>query len=418
MRIRTILNKVYKHKSFVYTNERLETINNKDSLIVDVEPRKNSRPICSVCGKPGSIYDHQEKARLFEFIPIWGMVVYLCYQMRRVNCKTCGVKVEQVPWSEGKSELTTAYRIFLAQWARRLSWKEVAEVFQTSWKKVFGSVRYVVEYGLKNRVLSDIKAIGIDEVHFGKGQQYLTVVYQLDEGCRRLLYVGKQRTAKTLLKFFRQLDKSCITGIQYVCSDMWKAYQKVIRKKLPHALHILDRFHIVALLNKAVDEVRRSEAKTLKDKGYEPVLKNSKYVFLKNPENLTEKQEVKLDELLQYDLKSVRAYMHKESFQAFWGYKTPYWAERYLNLWCNKVMRSKLEPLKKFVKTVRRHQPIMMNWFKAKGAYSSGAVEGLNRKINLVTRKAYGFKSYEVLEIALFHTMGGLPEPKLTHRFC
>jgi transposase len=418
MRVRTILNHVYKHKSFVYTNERLDTVDGKDCLIVDVEPRKNSRPLCSGCGKPGGIYDHQPTARLFEFIPLWGIAVFLCYQMRRVNCKTCGVKVERVPWAKGKNQLTIAYQIFLAQWARRLSWKEVANVFNTSWQKVFASVRYVVEYGLKNRVLSDIIAIGIDEIQFGKGYDYLTVVYQLDAHCRRLLYVGQKRTAKTLLRFFRLLDKSSIEGIQYVCTDMWQAYQKVVRKKLPHALHILDRFHIVALLNKAVDEVRRAESKTLKEKGYEPVLKNSKYVFLKNPENLTEKQEAKLNELIQYDLKSVRAYMHKESFQAFWEYKSPYWAEQYLKLWCNRVMRSKLDPLKKFVKTVRRHQPIMMNWFKAKKAYSSGAVEGLNRKINLVTRKAYGFKSYEVLEIALFHTMGGLPEPKLTHRFC
>jgi transposase len=418
MRVRTILNHVYKHKSFVYTNERLDTVDGKDCLIVDVEPRKNSRPLCSGCGKPGGIYDHQPTARLFEFIPLWGIAVFLCYQMRRVNCKTCGVKVERVPWAKGKNQLTIAYQIFLAQWARRLSWKEVANVFNTSWQKVFASVRYAVEYVLKNRVLPDIIAIGIDEIQFGKGHDYLTVVYQLDAHCRRLLYVGQKRTAKTLLRFFRLLDKSSIEGIQYVCTDMWQAYQKVVRKKLPHALHILDRFHIVALLNKAVDEVRRAESKTLKEKGYEPVLKNSKYVFLKNPENLTEKQEAKLNELIQYDLKSVRAYMHKESFQAFWEYKSPYWAEQYLKLWCNRVMRSKLDPLKKFVKTVRRHQPIMMNWFKAKKAYSSGAVEGLNRKINLVTRKAYGFKSYEVLEIALFHTMGGLPEPKLTHRFC
>ena len=129
MRIRTILNKVYKHKSFVYTNERLETIDGRDCLVIDVEPRKNSKPICSGCGISGSIYDHQSQARRFEFIPMWGIVVYLCYQMRRVTCKACGVKVEQVPWAEGKNQLTTAYQIFLAQWARRLSWKEVADVF-------------------------------------------------------------------------------------------------------------------------------------------------------------------------------------------------------------------------------------------------------------------------------------------------
>ena len=121
--------------------------------------------------------------------------------------------------------------------------------------------------------------------------------------------------------------------------------------------------------------------------------------------------------MLEYDLKSVRAYQLKESFQFFWTYTSPYWAEWYLEKWCARAMRSRLDPIKGFVKTIRRHQPLIMNDFKAKKAYSSGVVEGLNRKVNLVTRRAFGFRSYEVLKIALFHTMGNLPEPELTHRF-
>ena len=140
--------------------------------------------------------------------------------------------------------------------------------------------------------------------------------------------------------------------------------------------------------------------------------------LLKNPENLTDKQANKLDDVLQHDLKSVRAYLLKESFQAFWQYTYPARAEQYLKLWCTRAMRSQLKPMKKFVKTVRKHESLMMNWFKAKKSYSSGVVEGLNRKINLVTRKSYGFKSFDVLKIALFHTMGALPEPEMTHRFC
>jgi len=214
------------------------------------------------------------------------------------------------------------------------------------------------------------------------------------------------------------IGKDASLKIKYVCSDMWPAYLKVIKKKAPNALNILDRFHIVAKLNDAVNAVRVEEVKTLAKKGYEPILKDSKYCFLKREENLTEKQKNKLGDLLQYDLKTVRAHLLKESFNAFWQYSSTYWAERYLNLWCTRAMRSKLDPIKKFVRTVRKHQPLMMNWFKAKKAYSSGAVEGLNRKINLVTRKAYGYKSYEVMKIALFHTMGALPEPEITHRFC
>lgn len=418
MRIRTLLNRVYKLKHFVYESERFDCIDGKDCLVVDISARRNSKPVCSGCNQRGRIYDHQSKARYFEFIPLWGITVFFCYVMRRVDCRRCGVKIESLPWCDGKNHLSTPYRIFLARWARRLSWKEVADVFGSSWDKVYRSVAYVVEYGLKNRVLSGIEAIGIDEIHFGKGQSYLTVVYQLDEGKKRLLYTAEQRTVKSLLGFFRVLGKENTGSIKYVCSDMWKPYLKVIRKKLPEVLHILDRFHIVAHLSNAVNDVRVAEAKKMKADGYEDILKNSKYCFLKNPENLTEAQNVKLKDLLKYDLKSVRAYQLKESFNGFWEYKSVYWAERYLTWWCARAMRSKLDPIKKFVGMVRRHQPLMMNWFKAKKAYSSGTVEGLNRKINLVTRKSYGFRSYDVLKMALFHTMGALPEPEMAHRFC
>lgn len=206
--------------------------------------------------------------------------------------------------------------------------------------------------------------------------------------------------------------------LQFICSDMWKPYLKVIRKKAPLALNILDRFHIVKKITEAVNKVRVEEVKRLRREGYEEdVLKNTKYCFLKNPENLTEKQKLKLDDVLQYNLKTVRAYLLKESFQLFWNYKSAFWAEWYLKKWCNRAMRSKLDPIKDFVKTIRRHQPLILNWFKAKKQYSSGVVEGLNRKVNLVTRKSYGFRSYEVLKIALFHTTGSLPEPSLKHTF-
>ena len=418
MRIRTLLNNCHNLKSFVYKSENLESIDGKLSLVVEIEPRKNGQATCSDCGKKAPGYDRTSQTRLFEFIPIWGYPVFFRYRKRRVNCPTCGIRVEQVPWSDGKQRLTRVYQQFLAKWATRMSWAEVARSFQTTWDHVYRSVKSVVEYGLSHRRLSGIKAIGVDEIQFGKGHQYLTLVYQLDEGHKRLLHIAPKRTVKSLLSFFRLIGRDGCESIEYVCSDMWKAYLKVIRKKLPNALHILDRFHIVAMLNKAVDEVRRNEAKQLKAQGYESVLDHTKYCFLKNEHNLTDKQALKLKDVLTYDLKSVRAYLLKESFQLFWRYNSPYWANWFLKKWCTRAMRSKLEPIKKFVKTVRRHENLMMNWFKAKKAYSSGTVEGLNRKVNLVTRKAYGYKSYDVMTIALYHTMGQLPVPETTHRFC
>lgn len=348
---------------------------------------------------------------------MWGFLVFLSYQMRRVSCPRCGVKVEKVPWADGKSQMTHVYQIFLARWARMLSWKETAAAFRTTWDNVYVSVRAMVDYGLKHRCLKGITAIGVDEIQWRRGHDYLTLVYQIDEGCRRLLYVAEERTVKSLLGFFRKLGPELSSQIRYVCSDMWKPYLKVIRKKAPQALHILDRFHIVANLGKAINEIRAGEARKMKQNGYEEVLTHTKYCFLKNPENLTEKQKLKLSDVLQYDLKSVKAYLLKEAFQHFWTYRSPYWAEWYLNQWCARAMRSNLDPIKKFVKSLRKHQPLIMNYFKAKKRFSSGVVEGMNRKVNLATRKAYGFRTFNAIETALYHNMGGLPEPETTHEF-
>ncbi len=418
MRIETLLKRAFWIKSFIYEGVSIQRIGRRDAIVVEIRARQNGQPVCSRCGKAGPVYDHMPDYRQFEFIPLWNIPVYFHYRMRRVDCEECGVRVERVPWAEGKSPVTKPFALFLARWAKRLSWKETAKSFCTTWDTVFRSVKQTVEYGLKHRQLDGITAIGVDEMQYGKGHQYLTLVYQINAGIRRLLFVGKERTAKTLLRFFREFGEERSEKLEFVCSDMWKAYIKVIKKKAPDALHILDRFHIVQKLGKAIDKIRAAEVKRLAAEGYdEEVLKHTKYCFLKREENLTEKQKTKLTDVLQYDLKSVRAYLLKESFQLFWNYKSPYWAEWYLNKWCARAMRSRLDPIKDFVRTLRRHQPLIMNWFKAQKQYSSGIVEGLNRKINLVTRKSYGFRNYEVLKIALFLTMGELPEPEFTHRF-
>jgi transposase len=133
---------------------------------------------------------------------------------------------------------------------------------------------------------------------------------------------------------------------------------------------------------------------------------------------LTEKLEVKLNDLLQYNLKSVRAYLLKEDFNGFWEYVSPGWTENFLDRWCTWVMRSKIEPMKKVAKTIRNHKPFILNWFKAKKAFSSGVVEGLNNKAKVTMRTSYGFWTYRCAEIASYHALGNLPTPKLIHRFC
>ncbi len=416
MQLKTILNRVEHFKSFVYGKARWADDTERPTLEIEIEARRNGRPICSGCGRQRPGYDRLPE-RHFEYVPLWGIAVYFVYAMRRVKCPTCGVKVEQVPWCDGKNQLTTTYRWFLAGWAQRLSWKGVAEAFQTTWQNVCRSVEHAVSWGLAHRKLEGVESIGVDEIQYHRGHKYLTLVYQTDENRRRLLWAGKDRTTKTLLRFFHMFGEERSAGLRFVCSDMWKPYLTVIGQKAGEAIHVLDRFHIMAKMNKAIDEVRAAEAKRLEREGYEPVLKHSRWCLLKREENLTEKQVVKLSELLQYNLQSIRSRLMREDFQQFWEYVYPACAGKFLDEWCTRTMRSKIEPMKKVAKTLRRHRDLILNWFLADGTISAGIVEGLNTKAKLTLRKAYGFRTAKAYTIALYHQLGDLPEPEFAHEF-
>ena len=415
MLITQVLNQCHHFPGFVYEPARFSA--DGRGILIPIRPRKRSRATCSGCHRPAAGYDQAHKPRHFEFMGVWGFLVFFVYFMRRVECGQCGIMVEEVPWGLGKHSLTKTYMHFLGHWARKLSWKETAESFHTTWDKVHDSVAYLVAFGLDRRVLGVIRAIGVDEIQYSKGHKYLTLVYQIDAGCVRLLWIGKERTVKSFEKFFAMIGPELAAKIEFVCSDMWKTYLRVIREKCGQALHVLDRFHIVKKLQEAVDNVRSAEARRMASDGYEPILKKSRWCLLKRPENLTKNQKIKLRDLLRYNLQRVRAYLLKEDFDQFWDYVSPAWAGKFLDEWCHQAMRSRIEPLKKVVKMLRAHRPLILNYFRAKKQFSSGIVEGLNNKVKVTMRKSYGFRTFRVTEMALYHSLGKLPEPELTHKF-
>ena len=417
MLIKTLLNKVERFKSFVYDTVQIITIAKKEALVIDIRARKNSKPKCPECGHRCAVYDRQPQ-RLFEYVPIWTFKVYFRYAPRRVSCPKHKVKVEALPWAQGKERMTCSYKVYLSRWARRLSWKETADIFETSWDTVFRAVSFVVEFGLAHRNFDGVTEIGVDEISVFKGHKYLTLVYQLNKGARKLLWCGSERRAKTLLRFFRKFGKQRSAQLKFVCSDMWAPYLKVIAKKAPQALNILDRFHIMRKLNVAIDEIRRNEVNQFKADKQENVLKKGRWLLLKRPENLTEKQTVRLSELFKINLSSIKGYLMREDFQQFWEYHRYSLAGKFLDNWVTRTLQTDLEPMKKVARMLRKHKPLILNWFKANGQLSSGAVEGLNLKAKLTMRKAYGFKTLKCLEIALYHTLGKLPEPEYIHRFC
>lgn len=445
MLIQTILNKVFPLKSFIYkkVDYIAATSSGNPKLNVHLIPRLNSRPICSCCKTKGPCYDTQ-KSREYEFIPFWGISVSLVYSPRRVNCKQCNsVKIEQLPWALGKSKLCNITKLFLAHWAKKMNWKEVATSFGFSWDAVFISVKSIVAYGLKHRSLDGIETIGVDEVKYKKGHKYLTLVYQLDNDSKRLLHIEKDRVTESLNLFFKLLNPERCQNIKVACTDMWKAYLNSIKSNTPKALNILDRFHIKKHLNEGLDKTRKTESQKLlnekkeafkktliktqkskskeatKKKKFNPIheLSYSRWALLKNPNRLTEHQSMKLQELLKTQLQSVKAYLLVGDFEKFWEFTDIDLAREFLTDWISKTMTSKIEPMKEKARMLRKHFELIMNWHLAKGLHSSGVVEGLNAKMKLTVRKHYGFRELEIQKVALYHQLGKLPEPEMTHRF-
>jgi transposase len=359
--------------------------------------------------------------RSWLFVPLWGLQVIFLYAARRVQCAEHGVVVEHLPWSDGKRPITLAMMGFLARWARHLSWRQTARSFQTSWEAVYRSIQWFVEWGLAHRQLADVAAIGIDEIHWGKGKRadnFLTVIYQIDGHCRRLLWIGRRRTQATLRRGLAALGPAVCGGLRCVCSDMWRAYLNVVATKLLQALHVLDRFHITQHLNQAVDQVRRGESGRLRGHPTAAKLKRMRWQLLRRGTRVRGRARQRLHGLLRAQLATGRAWMLKETFRDFWRYRSLTWARAFLQVWCARALRSRLDPMKKVARMLRAHEDLLMNWFRAKGEISAAAVEGLNNKIRVVTRRSYGFRTYQAMEIALYHTLGRLPEPESTHRFC
>jgi transposase len=413
--VTNLLKRVLPLKGFRYAEARWDE-HTGEVIEVELAARRGARARCSCCKLPAPGYDRAAEVRRWQFIGLWGLALFFLYRPRRVECRRCGVRVELLPWATGKLRLCDALRVFLAQWARLLAWQDVALRFQVSWNDVYGAVKWVVRYGLRHRDRSGITALGVDEVCVGKGR-FWSVVYQIDEGMRRLLWIGKDRKAATLQVFFHRLGAARCAQVRFICSDLWKAYLKVIAERLPAALHILDRFHIRQNLSTAIDQIRRAETALLARAGLVPGLKKMRWTLLKHRRNWTGRERRRMRELLTSGLRSVKAFLLAESFEHFWTYTSTTWAGKFLDAWCARVLRTRLEPLKKVARTLREHRRLLLNYFEAKKQFTNSIVEGLNNKLKTTLKRSYGFRTDLARKVALYHALAKLPLPPMTHSF-
>jgi transposase len=389
-----------------------EVSEDESGFIVRLDLRRGRRLPCGTCGTLGRVRERLPE-RSWKHVPLWGIPVRLAYRPARVKCKCCGkIRVEAIPWSTGKSRLTTGLIWLLARWCKLLAWQQVADLYGVSWSTVAGAVKAAVQYGLEHREMEGFLYIGIDELSRRKGHVYVTNVYDLDG--KRLLWSGEGRSKETLEKFFAEHGEALGERVVGVCCDMWQPYIDMIKEHLPNAVLVFDRFHISQHLMRAVDEVRREEAAELKKTNPE-LLKRTRYLWLKNAENLTDQQRARLGYLEKLNLKCNRAYLLKESFREFWEYASKGWAKRFLDKWFWWATHSRLKPLRNFAWMLRRHEDDILSYFDVR--IDNGTVEGLNNKAKVVSHRCYGFRTAKTYITALYHCLGKLPEPEMVHKF-
>jgi len=389
-----------------------KVIQTEEGISIYLDVYKRRRLVCSCCQTPGRLRDRL-KIRQWKHPSLWGIPVTLYYAPARVSCEVCQrVVVESIPWSQGKCRLSKGLIWMISSWCKLLAWDVVAKLFGVHWNTVAAAVRQAVEYGLEHRELGEMLYIGIDELSRRKGHVYVTNVYDLKE--KRLIWSGEGRSQDTLRAFFEEHGEALKDRVKGACCDMWQPYIDVIKEYLPETTLVFDKFHIVQHMLKAVDAVRRDEARELKKTNPE-LLKRTRYIWLKNVENLTDKQRARLGYLEKLNLRCNRAHLLKESFRELWDYQSKGWAKRFLSKWFWWATHSRLAPMRDFAWMLRRHEEDILNYFDER--ISNGAVEGMNNKAKVVSHRCYGFRTAKNYITALYHCLGKLPEPELVHRF-
>jgi len=319
----------------------------------------------------------------------------------RIRCSKCGVRVIDVPWARDGSGFTLLFEAYIMLLAPSMPVKRIAELVSEHDTRLWRLLQYHIEEAREQADYSDIKQVGVDETSSKRGHNYVTLIVDLKESKTIFATEGKDSATIELFKADLSEHGGDAEEIEDVCCDMSPAFIKGIEENFPKAQITFDKFHVLKILNTAVDEVRRQE-----QKGH-PELKNTRYIFLKNPENLTNKQADRLEDLKLKDLnlKTMRAYQLRLNFQELWV-QPPDQAERFLNKWYYWATHSRLEPIKEAAYTMKRHWDGILNWFKSR--INNGILEGINSLVQAAKARARGYRTNEYLITMVYLLTGKL----------
>lgn len=375
-----------------------------------VEHPKRTRFGCPECATPLPVYDHSEE-RSWRHLDSCQFLTYLHASPPRVSCATHGVRQVRLPWAEPMSRFTMLFERLAIDVLKECDVEGACRVLRLSWDEGWGIAERAVARGLLRRGTVAPAHLGVDEKAAGRGQDYITVVSDIDAGT--VLHITDERKEASLDTYFDTLAPEQLARIQAVAMDMWEPYASSVRAHLedPDNKIVFDRYHIMSHMGKAVDTVRKQENRRLRADG-DNLLAGTKYLFLYSAENLPERHAERFRALRDSDLKTARAWAIKEDLRWLWDYVRRGWAEKHWRRWYFWATHSRLEPVIEVAKMIKRHYDGVMAFFAHR--LTSATAEGLNSRIQAIRVSARGYRNREHFKTAIYFHLGGLdlyPKP-------
>ena len=371
-----------------------------------VKPYKNGR-LCSVCKRPGCIVHTLDTPRTQRDIPICGWSVFLWYHPREIKCPIHGRVQEDIPWADTNMRTTYRFEYIMLVYCQLMTQKAAAKILHIPKSTLSDQLHRAITRIRDGHRIRGLKSVGIDEISYCKGHKYATIVYDLDRSC--VIWVGKGKERKTIDQFFNEMLSYYQKGqIKWASCDMSQTYIGAIEDHCPNAKLVLDRFHIAKALNEAVDEIRKEQWRQATP-DERKVLKGPRWLLFRHSSNRSKKDSRILNALRKGNHRIHRAWVLKDEFEQFWDYKAPWAAERFLKRWITTALKSRLEPIRKFVYTIRKHMNRIITFVECR--LTNAVAEGLNRTIKIVKNRASGFRSLLAFTDMIFLTVGDLDIP-------
>ena len=404
MTVNKFIRRLLNLKGLCVTSFKFE--NRNSVLNLWVKPYKNGC-LCPHCNRRGRIVHSLDMFRVWRDLPVCGCCVLFWYCPREIQCPTHGRVQEAIPWAESHARITYRFEYAMLIYCQIMTQKAAAKILHIADSTLSDMLHRTITRIRDGHRIRGLKCIGIDEISYCKGHKYATIVYDLDRSC--VVWVGQGKGRGTIDKFFNEvLSEYQKSKIEWACCDMSETYIGAIEDHCSNAILVLDRFHIVKALNEAVDEVRKEQwRKASVDE--RKAIKGLRWLLFKHSSNRSKKQSRILNALHKGNRRIHRAWVLKDEFEQFWDYKAPWAAKRFLKRWMTTALKSRIEPIRKFVQTIKKHIGRIIPFIGSRLTNAIG--EGLNRIIKIVKNRASGFRTLHAFTDMIFLTVGDLDIP-------